>query len=93
MNGGGGGGGDDGGHMRRMLGPPPNRRKDRDEDLLLFREMHKREKDRVINLLQPVSEEFEANGTGNYPLYRMVSAKKGLGYEFLAEGDKNDYDW
>lgn len=42
--------------------PPPNGRRDRDEDLLLFREMQKREKDGVLSLLQPVSEEFDPNG-------------------------------
>ncbi|XP_059627199.1 uncharacterized protein LOC132269989 [Cornus florida] len=53
MSGGGGG--------RRKI-PTSNGRKDRDEDLLLFREMHKREKDRVVSLLQPVSDDFESNG-------------------------------
>ncbi|KAK9291500.1 hypothetical protein L1049_019448 [Liquidambar formosana] len=87
MNKGGGGG-------RKIPGQPPrNGRKDRDEDLLLFREMHKREKERIVSLLQPVSDEFEPNG-GNYAsLYRIASAKKGSGNEFLAEREKNDYDW
>lgn len=41
-----------------------NGRKDRDEDLLLFKELHKREKDRLVSLLQPVSDEFEpSSGT------------------------------
>lgn len=71
--------------------PPPNGRRDRDEDLLLFREMQKREKDGVLSLLQPVSEEFDPNG--NYSLYRIAPAKKGAGYELLTEGGKNDYDW
>ncbi|XP_040372755.1 uncharacterized protein LOC112193248 [Rosa chinensis] len=62
------------------------------EDLILFRELHKREKERnIVTLLQPVSEEFEPNG--NYQLYRIASAKKGSGFEFLAENEKNDYDW
>nr|TKR74503.1 hypothetical protein D5086_0000295360 [Populus alba] len=38
-----------------------NGRKDRDEDLLLFKELHRREKDRLAGLLQPVSDEFEPN--------------------------------
>lgn len=81
-----------GGGQRRLLCPKPNGHKDRDEDLLLFREIHKREKERIASLLQPVSDEFEPN-SGNYPLYRIASAKKGSGYEFLAGGNKNDYDW
>ncbi|KAJ9176053.1 hypothetical protein P3X46_011403 [Hevea brasiliensis] len=73
-------------------GLPLNGRKDRDEDLLLFKELHKREKDRLASLLQPVSDEFEPS-SGNYSLYRIASGKKGPGYEFFGEKDKNDYDW
>ncbi|KAL7253503.1 hypothetical protein ACSBR1_007940 [Camellia fascicularis] len=107
MNQGGGGGGGSGNNGRKKIfgTPPNNRRKDRrdeEEVLLLFREMHKQEKDRTVSLLQPVSDEFEANG--NYPLYRMASIKKGSGgggeggggggCEFLADqSGKNDYDW
>ncbi|KAI3501677.1 hypothetical protein L1887_29631 [Cichorium endivia] len=83
MNGGGG--------RRKMSAPLPNPSKDRDEDLTLFREMHRRDKDRVVSLLQPVSDEFEANG--NYPIYGMTSVKKGPGFGFLGETEKNDYDW
>ena len=43
-----------------------NRRKDRDEDLLLFKELHRREKDRLASLLQPVSDEFEPNIGGKF---------------------------
>lgn len=50
-----------GGGQRRLLCPKPNGHKDRDEDLLLFREIHKREKERIASLLQPVSDEFEPN--------------------------------
>lgn len=49
---------------------------DNDEDLVLFRELNKREKDRFASLLQPVSDEFEPNaGTSvfikilNYMIY------------------------
>ncbi|KAJ9549705.1 hypothetical protein OSB04_022248 [Centaurea solstitialis] len=87
MNGGGGGGN---GGRRRMGAPLSNRPKDRDEDLSLFREM-KRDKDRAVSLLQPVSDDFESNG--NYPIYGMASAKKGPGLAFLGESEKNDYDW
>ncbi|RWR96708.1 muscle M-line assembly protein unc-89-like protein isoform X2 [Cinnamomum micranthum f. kanehirae] len=80
-----------GGH-RRIFGPPVDARKDRDEDLLLFHEMRRREKERSVNLLM-VSDELESN-SGNYPLYRIPSAKKGAGNEFFPfESDKNDYDW
>lgn len=49
--------------VRRKMGAPlSNRPKDRDEDLVMFQEMHKRDKNRVVNLLQPVSDEFEPNG-------------------------------
>ncbi|KAJ8557443.1 hypothetical protein K7X08_003068 [Anisodus acutangulus] len=66
----------------------------RDEDLLLFRDMYKREKNDLASLLLPVSDEFEANG--NYALYRMASGKKnqvGLDYLMSNETGKNDYDW
>ncbi|KAL3578926.1 hypothetical protein D5086_020430 [Populus alba] len=43
-----------------------NGRKDRDEDLLLFKELHRREKDRLAGLLQPVSDEFEPNIAGKF---------------------------
>ncbi|XVE98910.1 hypothetical protein REPUB_Repub03eG0149300 [Reevesia pubescens] len=78
---------------RRSRAVPLNGRKlERDEDLLLFRELHKRETDRIATLLQPVSDEFEPNA-GNYALYRIASGKKGPGYEFFPENNKNDYDW
>ncbi|KAG4143905.1 hypothetical protein ERO13_D05G001500v2 [Gossypium hirsutum] len=67
---------------------------ERDEDLVLFRELHKREKDRIATLLQPVSDEFEPNGSaGNFALYRIASGKKGCGYQFFPDTIKNDYDW
>ncbi|TXG48464.1 hypothetical protein EZV62_027758 [Acer yangbiense] len=65
-----------------------------DQDLVLFRDLHRREKDRMSSLLQPVSDDFEPNPTaGNFALYRMASGRKGPGHEFFAENDKNDYDW
>ncbi|KAH0775662.1 hypothetical protein KY290_007073 [Solanum tuberosum] len=66
----------------------------RDEDLLLFTNMYKREKSDLASLLLPVPDEFEANG--NYALYRMASSKKGqmgLDYMMSTEIGKNDYDW
>ncbi|KAI4374021.1 hypothetical protein MLD38_012069 [Melastoma candidum] len=88
--------------MERKSRKPPQKtgsNKDKDDDLLLFRELRRRAKDRPVSLLQPVSDEFEPNGclgrgiVGNYPLYRIAPTKKGSGSEFLAENDKNDYDW
>ncbi|KAL8048844.1 hypothetical protein ABFX02_07G093500 [Erythranthe guttata] len=62
--------------------------KDNDEELSFFRNIQKREKEQVASLLQPVSEEFEANG--NYGLYRMESrGRKGAGFDT----GKNDYNW
>ncbi|CAN6582364.1 unnamed protein product [Malus baccata var. baccata] len=84
-----------GGSRRRVPGIPlinGGRKDDRDhdQDLILFQELQKREKERkIVSLLQPVSDEFEPNG--NYQLYRIESAKKG--FEIFAQNDKNDYDW
>ncbi|PIA37559.1 hypothetical protein AQUCO_03000258v1 [Aquilegia coerulea] len=67
--------------------------KDQDEDsLLLFRDMQKRDKERIISLLQPIQTDDMESNSGNYPLYRIPSAKK-FGFDFLHESDKNDYDW
>lgn len=47
--------------------PLINGRKETDhhhQDLILFQELHKREKERnIVSLLQPLSDEFEPNGT------------------------------
>ncbi|XP_071920334.1 uncharacterized protein [Coffea arabica] len=84
-------GGDGIGTRKNIPNPRPNRTKDKDEDLLLFRELHKREKDHVVSLLAPVSDDFEANG---YALNGMApTGKKGAAYDPLGEGGKNDYDW
>ncbi|KAL5990738.1 hypothetical protein ACLOJK_011642 [Asimina triloba] len=50
---------------RKISVPPVDPRKDRDEDLGLFLEMRRREKDRTVNLLQPVSDEFEPSSVSN----------------------------
>lgn len=51
---------------KRVPGMPliSGRNKDRDhEDLILFQELHKRQKERnILSLLQPVSDEFEPTG-------------------------------
>lgn len=50
-----------GGRKFSMM-PFVERKNDKDnEDLVLFRELNKREKDRFASLLQPVSDEFEPN--------------------------------
>ncbi|KAL8048841.1 hypothetical protein ABFX02_07G093300 [Erythranthe guttata] len=72
----------------RTRGMISNCIKDKDEELSFFRNIQKREKEQVASLLQPVSEEFEANG--NYGLYRMESGgRKGAGFD----SGKNDYNW
>ncbi|KAL7106215.1 hypothetical protein ACP275_07G098200 [Erythranthe tilingii] len=72
----------------RARGMISNCIKDKDEELSFFRNIQKREKEQVASLLQPVSEEFEANG--NYGLHRMESGgRKGAGFDT----GKNDYNW
>ncbi|KAF5175042.1 hypothetical protein FRX31_035367 [Thalictrum thalictroides] len=84
------------GGSRRPVGQRQNanaENKDQDEDsLLLFRDMQKRDKERIISLLQPIQTDDMESNSGNYPLYRIPSAKK-FGFDFLHESDKNDYDW
>eukprot|EP01018_Ginkgo_biloba_P033846 Gb_23642 [translate_table: standard] len=74
--------------------------KERDDDLALFYEMRKREKERN-SLLLPNSDEFEpslaATKSGSSPLYKITAStptRKGGPDDLLnADGDKNDYDW
>ncbi|KAF6162356.1 hypothetical protein GIB67_008485, partial [Kingdonia uniflora] len=77
---------------RRIFRHSTNSQKDRDEDLLLFCDMHKRDNQHIVSLLQPVSDEFEPTN-GNLALYRIASAKKGFGVDLFNENDKNDYNW
>ncbi|KAJ0972218.1 hypothetical protein J5N97_020177 [Dioscorea zingiberensis] len=72
---------------QRVPGVPVSSRRDRDEDLLLFKEMFKRERERTVSLLQPVSDEFEPT-QGNHHLYKIPTGKKSSDPE-----EKNDYDW
>ncbi|KAJ8746832.1 hypothetical protein K2173_003838 [Erythroxylum novogranatense] len=68
-------------------------RDDHDHDLLLFKELNKREKDRLATLLHPLSDDLEPNPVNN-ALYRIASGRKPSGYEFFGENDnKNDYNW
>ncbi|XP_043714845.1 mucin-5AC-like isoform X2 [Telopea speciosissima] len=73
--------------------------KEKEDELALFLEMRKREKERN-SLLFHNSEEFDAplgSKHGNSPIFRIVSptpARKTVADEFLnSESDKNDYDW
>ncbi|CAA0834410.1 Unknown protein [Striga hermonthica] len=72
----------------------------RDEDLALFREMRKREKERNNLLLLQNSDEFDAPlGHGASPIFNIPSATPAPGRktgadDFLnSDNDKNDYDW
>ncbi|WVZ91840.1 hypothetical protein U9M48_037963 [Paspalum notatum var. saurae] len=60
-----------------------------DESVVFFRELYKREKDRDVNLLEPMySVEFDAIQGGHVP--RVPSGKR----DFLIPVDeKHDYDW
>lgn len=55
---------------RRILGIPKNGRKDKDEELVLVRELYNRE-ERILSLLQPVSEEFEPHAAAS-GMYRSI---------------------
>ncbi|GFP87802.1 hypothetical protein PHJA_000923900 [Phtheirospermum japonicum] len=77
------------------------RLKDRDEDLALFREMRRREKERNNLLLLQNSDEFDAplGLPGSSPIFNIPSAtpapaRKTGADDFLnSDNDKNDYDW
>ncbi|CAN1786211.1 hypothetical protein LINPERHAP1_LOCUS17157, partial [Linum perenne] len=71
-------------------------KKEREDELELFKELHKREKDRASSLLQPISsDEFDAN----HSFYRFPSTKKDgshPNYDFFSAASSNgksDYDW
>ncbi|KAK6156123.1 hypothetical protein DH2020_010371 [Rehmannia glutinosa] len=73
----------------------------RDEDLALFREMRKREKERTNLLLLQNSDEFDAplGPPGSSPIFNITSGtpapvRKTGADDFLnSDNDKNDYDW
>ncbi|KAB2630027.1 hypothetical protein D8674_007546 [Pyrus ussuriensis x Pyrus communis] len=83
-----------GGTRRRVPGMPlinGGRKDDRDhdQDLILFQELQKREKEcNIVSLLQPVSDEPFMTW---YLVFKKKKKKKGS--EIYAENDKNDYDW
>ncbi|KAF8396929.1 hypothetical protein HHK36_018564 [Tetracentron sinense] len=72
--------------------------KEKEEELALFLEMRKREKER--NNLLHNSEEFDAppgSKPGSSPIFKIVSSaptrKTGVDDFLNSENDKNDYDW
>ncbi|CAK9135783.1 unnamed protein product [Ilex paraguariensis] len=73
--------------------------KEKEEELSLFLEMRKREKERD-NLLFQNSEEFDVPlgaDQGSYPIFNIplaTPARKAGADDFMnSENDKNDYDW
>ncbi|OVA06502.1 hypothetical protein BVC80_479g91 [Macleaya cordata] len=74
--------------------------KEKEEELALFLEMRKREKERNNQLLIHNSEEFDAplvSKPGSSPIFKIVPsapARKTTTDDFLnSDNDKNDYDW
>ncbi|KAH6762783.1 flocculation FLO11-like protein [Perilla frutescens var. hirtella] len=77
-------------------------RDNKDEELALFREMRKREKERNDLLLLQNSDEFDAPlgpRSGSSPIFNIASGttapvRKNVADDFLnSDNDKNDYDW
>ncbi|KAK4285311.1 hypothetical protein QN277_002024 [Acacia crassicarpa] len=80
--------------MAKMM--PFHRRMEKDDDLILFKDLQKQkhQDDRNLSLLRPVSsDDYEYDLNGKNSLYRIPSGKKESSYEFLTENHKNDYDW
>ncbi|KAG0483317.1 hypothetical protein HPP92_011401 [Vanilla planifolia] len=69
---------------------PTGAKKERDEELALFRELFKREREKNANLLDSVSAELEPVD-GNSAVFKISSSKKGD--SVTHENEKNDYDW
>ncbi|XP_058110104.1 uncharacterized protein LOC131253218 isoform X1 [Magnolia sinica] len=73
--------------------------KDKEEDLALFLEMRKREKERNSLLLLHTSEDFDpplGSKPGGSPIFKIVSSTphKTASDDFLnSDSEKNDYDW
>ncbi|GJM99268.1 hypothetical protein PR202_ga16355 [Eleusine coracana subsp. coracana] len=65
-------------------------RRDEDESLVLFGELYRNEKEKDVNLLEPMfSVEFEAiQGDGR--MFKLPSGKRDY---ILPDGEKHDYDW
>ncbi|KAL0918914.1 hypothetical protein M5K25_010961 [Dendrobium thyrsiflorum] len=75
---------------RMRFFPPTSAKKERDEELALFRELFKREREKNMNLLESVSTEFEPV-EGNSVVFKISSGKKSDAHG--NENEKNDYDW
>ncbi|KAI0510686.1 hypothetical protein KFK09_011295 [Dendrobium nobile] len=75
---------------RMRFFPPTSAKKERDEELALFRELFKREREKNMNLLESVSTEFEPV-EGNSVVFKISAGKKGDTHG--NENEKNDYDW
>ncbi|KAG0496564.1 hypothetical protein HPP92_001255 [Vanilla planifolia] len=67
---------------------PTKTKNERDEELALFRDLFKREREKTMNLLDAVSTEVEPI-EGCSVLYKMSSGKKGD----KNETEKQDYNW
>ncbi|RWR78784.1 nascent polypeptide-associated complex subunit alpha, muscle-specific form-like protein isoform X1 [Cinnamomum micranthum f. kanehirae] len=73
--------------------------KEKDEELALFLEMRKREKERNNLLLLHSSDDFDpplGSKPGGSPIFKIVSStpRKTATDDFLnSDSDKNDYDW
>ncbi|KAF8653886.1 hypothetical protein HU200_062020 [Digitaria exilis] len=81
--------------MRRIAGiggkakVPTALQMDKDESVVFFRELYKREKDKDVNLLEPMySVEFEAIQGGH--ACKVPPAKRDF---LIPVDDKHDYDW
>ncbi|MED6127468.1 hypothetical protein PIB30_088402 [Stylosanthes scabra] len=75
-----------------MKGPKEREGRERggggEEDLSLFRELRKRQSERVSSLLQFASEDYDFDSNGKFSLYRMAKEN-----EYLVETNKSEYDW
>ncbi|XP_077216655.1 uncharacterized protein LOC143851193 [Tasmannia lanceolata] len=73
--------------------------KEKEEELALFLEMRKREKERNSLLLMHSPDDFDpslGSKPGSSPIFKIVSSapRKAASDDFLnSEGEKNDYDW
>ncbi|KAF8397305.1 hypothetical protein HHK36_016218 [Tetracentron sinense] len=81
-------------HQGRSLGTVM---KEKEEELALFLEMRKREKERNNLLFLQNSEEFDAPLGSKSPIFKIVPSaparKNGVDDFLNSENDKNDYDW
>uniref|UniRef100_A0A0E0ETW9 Uncharacterized protein n=1 Tax=Oryza meridionalis TaxID=40149 RepID=A0A0E0ETW9_9ORYZ len=82
-------------HLKRITGMAKGlsavpARKNEDESLVLFGELYRHEKEKDVNLLEPMySVEFEAIQVTSR-MFKLPSGKKDY---LLPDGGKHDYDW